>query len=156
MLLRAEPLSAEAFAPFGEVIDETVGGSPTLEINEGFVTRHHALAAVDCDGPAVLSIFSARRRPLSIGMLERHPFGSQAFVPLGGGEWLVVVAADPVPKACRAFRCAGGQGVSYRRGVWHHPLLILDARQSFLVVDRADTASNLEEVSFRSAIGIVA
>ena len=156
MLLRPEPLSVEVFAPFGDVIDEAEGRAPTLEINEGFVTRHHALAAVDCDGPAAVSIFAARRRPLSVGMLERHPFGSQAFVPLGGGDWLVVVATNPVPDACRAFICASGQGVSYRRGVWHHPLLILDARQSFLVVDRTDTASNLEEVSFDRAIAIVA
>ncbi len=156
MLLRPEPLSAESFAPFGEAIYESAGSAATLEINDGFVTRHHALAAVDCDGPAVVSIFAARRRPLSVNMLERHPYGSQAFVPLGGGEWLVVVAPEPVPEACRAFRCGSGQGVSYRRGVWHHPLLILDARQSFLVVDREDTATNLEEESFGRAIAIIA
>ena len=148
-MITAEPLNQESFRPFGEVIDPAIPGSLAYDINSGFVTRHHALATVDCDGAVAISVFSARFRPLEASVLERHPHGSQAFMPLEGRDWLVVVADDPVPKACRAFLCNGRQGVNLHRAVWHHPLLVLHGPQTFLVVDRADTKTNLEEVWFR-------
>ena len=148
MIIRSEPLVREEFEPFGDIIEASPTRNDLVEINSGYVTRHHALAAIDCDGPAAISIFEARRRPLRVGMLERHPRGSQAFMPLDGGDWLVVVADEPEPASCRAFLCKGRQGVSLRRGIWHHPLLILDRKQSFLVVDREETSTNLEETLF--------
>lgn len=145
-MIRAEPLTAEAFAPFGQVIE--ADPARAVEINAGFTTRFHALARVESDAGVILSIFRGRVRPLEIAMLERHPLGSQAFMPLGGRDWLVVVAGHPAPEALRAFRAGGDQGVNYAAGVWHHPLLVLDGPQDFLVVDREGPGENLEEVFF--------
>jgi ureidoglycolate lyase len=142
-----ESLTREAFAPFGEVIE--TAGAESFPINEGTTTRFHALAAADPgpDGQAIVSIFRGTRRPepIAIQMLERHPLGSQAFMPLAPYDWLVVVAEQPEAAALRCFRAHGEQGVNYARGVWHHPLLVLVPVHDFLVVDRAGPGENLEE-----------
>ncbi|MBB4301873.1 ureidoglycolate lyase [Rhodobium orientis] len=144
-----EPLTFDAFAPFGTVIE--TAGATSFQINEGFATRYHAVAAADPGegGTAILSIFRGRRRPdpIRIAMLERHPLASQAFMPLSANDWLVVVAAEPRTDALRCFRASGHQGVQYAKGVWHHPLLVLAAEQDFLVVDRDGPGANLEERS---------
>ena len=162
-LLHVEPLSAVAFAPFGQVIQ--TDGAERIMINEGTTTRFHALAGVDVEadggagnGRAILSIFRGTRRPdpIAIRMMERHPLGSQAFMPLAAHDWLVVVAPtnadDSAPDfdALRCFRAPGDVGVSYARNVWHHPLLVLQPEQDFLIIDRAgpageDKSANLQE-----------
>ena len=151
--LRIEPLTKQAFAPFGEVIETE--GAETRVINEGFALRRHALASVEAGegGRAILSIFDATRRPfpLVIDMLEKHPLASQAFFPLSPDDWLVVVAegeAEPDLETIRCFRATGRQGVNYRVGAWHFPVLILVEAQSFLVADREGPGANLEERSF--------
>ena len=147
MGLTVEPLTPEAFAPFGKVI--FADPETAIEINTGYTTRFHALAEAEVgEGKAVLSIFEGRPRDLTVAMLERHPLGSQAFMPLGGRGWLVVVAQTSNLSACRAFLCKGDQGVQYNTNVWHHPLLVLGETQSFLIVDRAGEGDNLEEVFF--------
>nr|WP_118135345.1 ureidoglycolate lyase [Oceanicella sp. SM1341] len=144
--LTPEPLTPEAFAPFGRVIWDDP--ATAKEINAGFTTRYHALATAETDAETVLSIFRGRPRPLEAAMLERHPKGSQAFVPLGGRDWLAVVAPGPDPAGLRVFHCRGDQGLQYATGIWHHPLLVLGAEQDFLVVDRAGPGGNLEETFF--------
>lgn len=152
--LRPEPLTPEAFAPFGGVLQRE--GAEQFLINEGTTRRYHALSAVDPgpDGEVIVSIFHGTRRPspIAIRMLERHPLGDQVFVPLGGGDWLVVVGEGEPPTAerCRCFRAGPGQGVRYARGVWHHPLLTIDATQDFLVLDRRGPGENLEEHAFEA------
>jgi ureidoglycolate lyase len=149
--LPVEPLSVEAFAPFGDVI-ETEGREHFL-INNGSTQRFHRLAQVQLSGPddvGIISIFRAQAlaMPLAITMLERHPQGSQAFMPLLGHPFLIVVAppADqPDPNAIRAFISDGRQGVNYHRGVWHHPVLALHAQDDFLVVDRSGPGNNCDE-----------
>lgn len=139
--LAPEPLTAEGFAPFGAVIEADPASA--IGINAGFTTRFHALAEVAVEGGApILSIFRGRPRPLLIDMLERHPFGSQAFVPLGGRPWLAVCAEAP-GAPLRAFLARGDQGAQYAAGVWHFPLLTL-AAQDFLVVDRTAPEGNVE------------
>ena len=150
MRLVPEPLTAEAFAPFGRVIE--ADPATAVEINAGFTTRYHALATAETDARTILSIFRGRPRPLEIAMLERHPKGSQAFVPLGGRPWLAVVAESSDPTACRAFMCRGDQGLQYGCNVWHHPLLVLGEAQDFLVVDRDGDGPNLEEVFFEAPL----
>lgn len=136
-----EALTAEGFAPFGSVIEADPASA--VGINAGFTTRFHGLAKIEVEGAApILSIFRGRVRPLVIDMLERHPFGSQAFFPLGGHPWLVVCAAAP-GRPLRAFLCRGDQGAQIGRGVWHFPLLTLKA-QDFLVADRAAPEGNVE------------
>ena len=127
-------------------------------INEGTTERHHALSKVELDeGSAILSIFRGRSRirPLELKLVERHPLGSQAFVPLQAEPWLVVVASEPKPEAVRCFLAQGNQGVQYSKGVWHHPLLPLVSKQDFLIVDREGPGKNLEEVFWDEGVRIL-
>ena len=146
-VLTVEPLSPEAFAPFGTVID-AAAARKVYPINQGSTQRYHALAMVDLDGgQAAISLARAQAfaLPLTISMLERHPLGSQAFIPLHGTRWVVVVADSPEATP-RAFLADRGQGVQYRRGTWHHPLIALDQGGDFLIVDRVGAGYNCEEV----------
>ncbi len=152
--LVAEPLSPEAFRPYGEVIE--VRGVEPVVINDGRARRYHALASVELGGSgdrAILSIFESDPvdLPFPLLLMERHPLGSQSFQPLDGARWLVVVAEDPHDAASyRAFRVLPGQGVHFHRNVWHHPLLVLDRPARFLVVDRDGPGDNLEERDVRA------
>lgn len=120
-------------------------------INAGTTERYHDLAHVDVaaeGGRTLINIFRAQARalPFEVRMLERHPLGSQAFVPLSSQPYLVVVApaGELDPDAVRAFSVEDGRGVNFARGVWHHPLLAL-AGCDFLVVDRGGAGHNLDE-----------
>ncbi len=149
-----EPLSKEAFAPFGDVIE--TDGSDHFMINNGSTMRFHRLAEVAMatpDDKAIISIFRAEAldMPLTVSMLERHPLGSQAFIPLLGKPFLIVVAPiGDVPESglTRAFITNGRQGVNYHRGVWHHPVLTIEKRDDFLVVDRSGSGNNCDEHFF--------
>jgi ureidoglycolate lyase len=149
-----EPLSKDAFAPFGDVIETQ--DSRFFVINNGSTRRYHQLATVHTSRPedqAIISIFTADalHMPLTIRMLERHPLGSQAFMPLLGNPFLIVVApAGDAPQsvAVRAFRSNGQQGINYHRGVWHHPVLALVPHDDFLVVDRLGVGNNCDEHYF--------
>jgi ureidoglycolate lyase len=149
--LTPEPLTAAAFAPFGSVIQAS-GDAVKIDINQGHAVRYDALAGVDvADGGGVPVISLFRARPLDALVLrtfERHPLGSQSFVPLSGRPYLVAVAPSGAFDAAsiRLFRAAPDQGVHYRKGVWHHFLLVLE-ESDFLVVDRAGPGDNCEEVA---------
>jgi ureidoglycolate lyase len=144
------PLTAEAFVPFGRVI-EASDAAVKLDINQGHAIRYDRLAEIDvADGGGTGAVSLFRARPLAepvLKMFERHPLGSQTFVPLGGRPYLVAVApAGPFdPTKVRLFRAEGHQGVHYSKGVWHHFLLVLD-ESDFLVIDRAGPGENCEEV----------
>lgn len=147
--IRIQPISAAAFARFGEVL--TLRAEPTKFINTGRCERHHALATVERGGgEAIISIF--RSEPVSLPydctLLERHPLGSQAFMPLGSDPWMSVVAPDEDgrPGAPLAFLVPAGVGINLRAGVWHGVLTPLERPADFLVVDREGDGANLEEV----------
>ena len=156
--LLIEPLTKHAFAPFGDVIE--TDGSAHFMINSGSTRRYHKLAAVETAAPedqAIISIFSvqALAMPMRIRMLERHPLGSQAFIPLLGHPFLIVVAPisdSPEINSVRAFRSNGRQGVNYHRGVWHHPVLALAAHDDFLVIDRSGAGNNCDEYFFNEEV----
>ena len=146
--LRTRPLSAEAFAPYGDVIE--LRGAPDKMINQGLCGRYDDLARLDFgDGRAGISLFDAQARhwPLSVEMVERHPDGSQAFIPLDGARFVVVVAddADGEPGALHAFMVQPGQAVNLHRGTWHGVLTPLGADGRFVVVDRIGPGPNLQE-----------
>lgn len=151
--LAIEPLTREAFAPFGEVIETE--GAHHYPINQGFAERFHDLARMDTgaeNGETIISLFRGKPRPLpiEIGFVERHPLGSQAFYPLQDRDWLIVVARSETPPSAgtlRAFRASGRQGINYARNVWHYPLLVLERESDFLIVDRKGPGNNLEEVN---------
>ena len=152
--IKAEPLTAEAFAPFGEVLEAT--GEPDRIINQGLCGRWHDRAQLDfSDGRAGISIFKAEPRalPYELTLMERHPEGSQTFIPMNAEPFLVIVAPDKAgaPGTPRAFLTRPGQGVSYRRGVWHGVLTPLAEPGLFAVVDRIGDGANLVEHRFESA-----
>ena len=159
-VISLEPLTREAFSPFGDVIETE--GAEHFKINNGTTTRFHDLAKVELAGTdtrALINIFRGDRfeLPLEISMLERHPFGSQAFIPLQKLPFVVIVAEDDygIPATPKAFLAAPGQGVNYARNVWHHPLVSLEAQSDFLVVDREGAEPNLEEHFFEVSYRIV-
>ena len=152
MRLSPEPLSAEEFGPFGQVLDPANDPAPKT-INAGQCLRHDDLgrAEIDAKGAVGFSVFDAKAQelPLRLELFERHPRGSQAFVPLGPAPYCIVVApargedGAPVVELARAFICEG-LAVNLARGVWHHPLIALERRSRFLVVDRVGPGDNLE------------
>ena len=153
MLLSVKPLNSGYFEPFGEVLD--VRTAESFPINNGTTTRFHALGEVEVSGKdakAIISVFRGQPRPLpiEISMMERHPLGSQAFYPLSANPYLVVVAEDldGRPGEPKAFIANSQQGVNYHQNVWHHPLLSLQRVSDFLIVDRAGSGNNLEEVEY--------
>ncbi|MCB2102226.1 MAG: ureidoglycolate lyase [Rhodobacterales bacterium] len=155
-----EPLTAAAFAPFGDVL--AARGAADMVINGGLCDRFHDLADVQVLGEgarAGISLFRSRARtlPYRLDLMERHPLGSQAFMPLGPAPFLVIVAPDAGgrPGRPRAFRTAPGQGVNYHAGVWHGVLTPLVDGATFLVVDRIGPGENLEEVVFETPYVIV-
>lgn len=149
--LTAEPLTAEAFAAFGEVIDHR--SADFFMINSGRTRRYHDLAKVEALGEearTLISIFITQpvQMPLELTFLERHPLGSQAFVPLHSERFVVVVApaGDVIdPAQVRAFVTDGRQGVNYRAGTWHAIQSVLEREGEFLVVDRGGAGHNCEE-----------
>jgi len=155
--LQAEPLSPAAFSSFGELIEPT--GSP-ISINAGTSRKFADLAHIDVarEGgrPAVhLYLADARSGDEPITAMERHPLGSQLFMPIDRGRYLVVVApaeSDPTEKTLRAFVC-DGVGINLKRGTWHCPLHVLDRACRFLVVDREGPGENLDirEMAIRVA-----
>ena len=146
--IRAEPLTAENFAPYGDVLEAT--GLPDKMINQGRCGRYHDRAQLDfSDGRAGISIFKSDKEtlPLPVRMVERHPEGSQAFVPMSADGFLVVVARDDngVPRDPRAFLTALGQAINFHRGTWHGVLTPLSEPGLFAVIDRIGSGANLEE-----------
>ncbi|RJS91737.1 ureidoglycolate lyase [Salinisphaera sp. Q1T1-3] len=149
--LVAEPLTARGFAPFGDVI---ASSGPAVEINQGKGRRFADLACLDLDTedgrPAISRVACrAETAPVPLRVMERHPLGTQVFVPLDGQHYLVVVAPAgeaPAADAFRAFIAAGHQGINYHRGVWHHPMIALDTDCEFLEVHRSGPGANCDEI----------
>ena len=148
-ILTTAPLTAKAFAPFGDVLDAT--GAPDKLINQGLCGRFHDRARLDfgADGRAGISIFDAQPRalPYRLEMVERHPEGSQAFIPMHDAPFLVIVAQDMSgqPKSLRAFLTDGSQAINFHRNIWHGVLAPLSKPGRFAVIDRIGATPNLEE-----------
>lgn len=130
--MRIEPLTAEGFAPFGEVL--AVPDAPGRAVFERALlsTRPEARPSLS------LSLKEPAGGPLAVQVMERHAFSSQSFVPLGPARFLALVAphaADGTPDMARAraFLAGPGQGITYGADVWHHPLVVFDAPARFAV-----------------------
>lgn len=151
--LEITPIMAQAFAPFGDILE--AAGEADKIINQGLCGRFHDRAKIDlADGRAGISIFKSEARvlPYKLEMVERHPDGSQAFIPMSFDPFLVVVAPDEGGRPGRpmAFRTEAGQGINFHRNIWHGVLTPLAEPGLFAVIDRIGEGANLEEFWFET------
>lgn len=148
--LQAELLTQERFAPYGDVIETSRENSDAM--NEARFERFDDLCKIDLinDGKVAVSIARCRMPtslPIRLDMVERHPLGSQAFVPLTRCKMLVVVAPPEESvdaSTLRAFVTNGRQGINYHRGTWHMPLIAFEAGQEYLIIDRGGIEPNCD------------
>jgi len=155
--LKPAPLTRERFAPYGDVIETSADRLVTM--NAARFERFDSQCAVEAaDGQVAISIVRCRLAttlPYRFDTIERHPHGSQAFVPLTPYRFMVVVAPAEESVAAddlRAFVTNGRQGINYHRGTWHMPLIAFDAGQEFLVIDRSGESPNCDEHSLEEPI----
>ena len=132
-----------------------------IPINYGKTERHHDLASLDVadeDGAAIISIFRSlpAQLPFRVKIMERHPLGSQAFMPLTGNPYIVVVApaGELEPGRICAFFAQTSQGVHYHKGTWHHYCLGLNISNDFLVIDRGGEGANCDEIELPEEVEI--
>ena len=159
--ISALPITPERFAPFGDVIHASSDAKAAM--NDARFERFSGLADVDVEGQhASISIARCKMSsslPHRFDLVERHPLGSQAFIPLSHFSFFVVVApaAESVePEDLCAFVTNGSQGVNYRRGVWHMPMIALEDGQEFLIVDRGADDENCDEHYFSDPVTLLA
>ena len=157
--LHSRLITATAFAPYGDLI--CAAGAPDKLINQGFCSRFDDRAMLDfSDGRAGVSLFDAvpRALPYQFDLVERHPAGSQCFIPMSEHGFLIIVAADDrgTPTKPSAFRTAPGQAINFHRGTWHGVLTPLNAPGLFAVVDRIGHGGNLEEYHYPTPYQILA
>jgi len=156
--LLPEPLTAETFHPYGDVIETT--NAQAISINRGNCLRYHDLAKLDIDnsGSMGVSVFKANHfaSPCELSYVERHPLGSQAFIPMTPDPFLVIVADDDdgIAQKPRIFLTDGQQGVNYRRNTWHGVLTPIVSATMFTVIDYIGSQDNLEEYSYDTPYGV--
>lgn len=158
--LNLKPLTSDAFAPYGDVIQKQ--GHYPEEINYGQTRKYANLAGIDAsDEGGETAVHIYRSRPISlpfrVELMENHPLGSQAFIPLHKRPFLVVVAppADELEfKSIQGFFTNGEQGVNFGKGVWHHYQISLDEISDYLVIDRGGPGNNRIEHRLEKALFI--
>ncbi len=158
--LKPAPLTRERFASYGDVIETSANRLVTM--NAARFERFDGQCAVEAvDGQVAISIVRCRLAttlPYRFDVIERHPHGSQAFVPLTPYRFMVVVAPaeeDVMADDLRAFVTNGRQGINYHRGTWHMPLIAFDAGQEFLVIDRSGESPNCDEHSLEEPVTLL-
>ena len=159
-ILTPKPLTESAFTAFGDVI-EANSAANNFAINDGFTQRYHDLAKVDVNdngGHPIINIFRSTplAQPIAIKMMERHPKGSQAFIPMGTNDYLVVVApaGEFNVNNIEVFIANSNQGVNYAKGTWHHFCLALGGESDFLVVDRGGEGDNCDVLELDGSLVI--
>ena len=159
--LKPQPLTSERFAPYGDVIETIV--DRTAAMNAARFERFDDLCSIEMSDSGRVAVSIARCRaptslPYRIDMVERHPLGSQAFIPLTPCR-LIVVVAPPEESVeasdLRAFVSNGRQGINYHRGTWHMPLIAFDQGQEFLIIDRAADVPNCDEHTLDETVTLV-
>jgi ureidoglycolate lyase len=157
-MITPKPLTSEAFIAFGDVI-EANSGAKNFAINDGFTQRYHDLAKVDVtdhNGQPLINIFRSTplTQPITIKMMERHPYGSQAFIPMGENPYLIVVAPAGAfeEKKIEVFIARSNQGVNYHKGTWHHFCLALGSESDFLVIDRGGEGNNCDVLALEGSL----
>jgi len=147
-IIKPKPINKSNFLKFGEVIS-TENIKP-IKINNGYAQRFDGIATLNTKnerGETTISIFSALKRtfPMKIDMMEKHPLGSQAFIPMKETTFLALVAPTgekPDLNKIESFIIPPGIGINYNPGIWHFPLISTED-MNFLVVDRKGSGKNL-------------
>ena len=158
--LQIEPLTKQGFAPYGDVI-EVNSENQIISINHGLADRHHDLIKVDVNnenGHTIVSIIDTQKvcLPFRVCVMERHPLGSQAFMPIGNNPYIVVVT-EPGEfdyNQLKGFLVRPDQGVNYAKGTWHHSCMSLYEANQFLVVDRGGQGANCDFVAVPDNVNI--
>ena len=153
-LIKAKKITKKNFSKFGQLID-TSKKNP-ININDGYAKRFDNLINLDTSkkkGKAIVSIFKAKKRkfPMKIDMMEKHPLGSQAFIPMEDTKFLVFVAPrgdKPDVNKIQSFVVPKQTGVNYNAGIWHFPLISMK-NMNFLIVDRKGKGNNLVIYKFK-------
>ena len=160
-IVEAKQLTRKSFSKFGDILE--TNGRESFSINNGRCQRFNKLSELDLDsrkGIAAISIFRSNHcsLPVKLNLLERHPFGSQAFMPLHKDTYLVIVASDinGKPSYPKAFLTNGFQGVNFKKNIWHGVLTPIIKPCDFLVIDLSDSAENLEEFPLTEEVVIKA
>ena len=152
--IKTKKINKKNFSKFGQIIDTSK--KSYFKINNGYAKRYDNLGKINTStkkGKAIVSIFSAKKRlfPMKIDMMEKHPLGSQAFIPMKEASFLVFVApkgTKPNLKKIEAFTVPRQTGINYNPGVWHFPL-ISTKNMNFLVIDRKGKGKNLIIYKFK-------
>ena len=147
-IINPKPINKSNFLKYGEVI--TTEQIKPIKINNGYAQRFDGIANLDTknqNGETTISIFSALKRtfPMKIDMMEKHPLGSQAFIPMKETTFLILVAPKgnkPAIEKIKSFIVPPGIGINYKPGTWHFPLISTE-NMNFLVVDRKGSGENL-------------
>jgi len=155
IIIRAKKITRKNFKKFGDLIS-TKKIKP-ININNGYAKRFDNLCRINTSlkkGKTVMSIFSSKKRkfPMKISMMEKHPLGSQAFVPMSETKFLVFVAPKgkkPNTKKIESFIVPKQTGINYKPGIWHFPL-ISTKNMNFLVIDRKGIGNNLIIYKFKN------
>jgi len=161
MELRAASLQSDQYAPYGDVIAAT-GVARTA--NAGTAQRFNHVAALENLRPGakpnlcVFRVEPTMANPFTVRMLECHRHSTQAFVPMAAARYLVIVCGGgdaPDLSTLKAFIATGTQGITYKPGTWHHPLVVLDQTTDFACLVYEDgSAGDCEEQGLASLVSI--
>ena len=155
IIIKPKKITRKNFQKFGDLI--SVKKIKPTNINNGYAKRFNNLCKINTSskkGKTIMSIFSAKKRkfPMNIKMMEKHPLGSQAFVPMKETAFLVFVAPKgkrPNTKKIESFIVPKQTGINYKPGIWHFPL-ISTKNMNFLVIDRKGIGNNLVIHNFKN------
>ena len=147
-IINPKKINRSNFSSYGDLI--TTEDVNPIDINAGYAKRFDNLANLDTskdEGETIVSIFSAVKRdfPMRIGMMEKHPLGSQAFIPMKETTFLCFVAPPgefPEISKIESFIVPPKKGINYKSGIWHFPLISTEDT-NFVVLDRKGNGDNL-------------
>ena len=155
IIIRPKKITRKNFKKFGDLI--CTKKIRPININNGYAKRFDNLCKINTSlrkGNTIVSIFSAKKRkfPMSIKMMEKHPLGSQAFIPMNETKFFVFVAPKgkkPNINSIKSFLVPKQTGINYKPGIWHFPL-ISTKNMNFLVIDRKGIGNNLKIYNFKN------
>ena len=147
-IIKPIKINRSNFATYGDLI--STSDVNHININAGYAKRFDNLANLNTSkdgGQTIVSIFSALKRtfPMTVDMMEKHPLGTQAFIPMKETIFLSFVAPlgnSPDINKIQSFIIPPRTGINYKPGIWHFPLISTEDT-NFIVIDRKGKGENL-------------